>query len=61
MSRPWRESLRDLGAVLAIHGNNIHFDDVTVVRSLEDFDLVVEETRKVQRPSAQAGEAPPVV
>lgn len=54
MTRPWRESLRDLGAVLALHGQNIHIDDMTVIRSMDDFDLVVEETRKTRQPSAAA-------
>lgn len=51
MNRPWRESLRDLGAVLAIHGQNIHFDDLTVIRSLEDFELVAEEVRNARQNS----------
>ncbi|MBY3157344.1 hypothetical protein HFO56_34020 [Rhizobium laguerreae] len=45
-TRPWRESLRDLGAVLAIHNNGIHFEDLTVIKSLQDFELVVAEARK---------------
>jgi hypothetical protein len=56
MTVPWRESLRDLGAVVALHGRNIHIDDMTVIRSMDDFDLVAEEARKVR--SAMDGAIP---
>lgn len=42
MDRPWRESLRDLGAVVAIHDFMIPVEDMTVIRSIEDFESLME-------------------
>lgn len=43
--RPWRESLRDLGAVVAVHDFNIPLEDMAVIRSMEDFERLIEAAR----------------
>lgn len=42
VDRSWRESLRDLGAVLVIHDFNIPAEDLTVIRSMEDFERLLD-------------------
>lgn len=42
LDRHWRESLRDLGAVVALHDFTIPVVDMTVIRSIEDFERLLE-------------------
>lgn len=51
---PWHESLRDLGAVVALHDFLIPIEDMTVIRSMEDFERMIEAR-------ADAKPAPPSV
>ncbi|MCZ7862548.1 hypothetical protein O9X98_14330 [Agrobacterium salinitolerans] len=50
----WHESLRDLGAVVALHDFLIPIEDLTVIRSMEDFERMIEAR-------ADAKPAPPSV
>ncbi|MCV9964204.1 hypothetical protein OIU34_20170 [Pararhizobium sp. BT-229] len=42
LDRHWPESLRDLGAVVAIHDFTIPIEDMVVIRSMDDFERLFE-------------------
>lgn len=44
IDRTWRESLRDLGAVVAIHDFLIPVEDMAIVRSIDDFERLLART-----------------